>query len=131
MRQLAKALSHFVAVHARQSDVEEHRFGLPLLRGLERARTVEREGNLVTPHLEQHRHALRGVLVIVDDQQAALRCRAAGVVPRECHTISPPQSISICRSTLESRAPRNMPSVLNSVTIRPARSTAMMPPLPP
>ena len=31
----------------------------------------------------------------------------------------------------ESLAPRNMPSVLNSNTIRPAASIAMMPPLPP
>ena len=71
LRHLAQALGDFVAVHAGQTDIKEH--GLRTTAGgrFYRAFAVVGADDFMPPQLEQYRHALGRVPVVIDHEQAS------------------------------------------------------------
>src|SRR5439155_1501447 len=59
-----------VSVHAREAEVREDEVGPVARRGVERRETVEGGLHRITPQPEHDREALRGVLVVLDDEDA-------------------------------------------------------------
>jgi hypothetical protein len=61
----------FVTVQFRQPNVEEHDFGLLLLRCTQGAGRTIRRGDVVTLKLQHHREGIRSVFVVINHQYSA------------------------------------------------------------
>ena len=70
---------HFIPVHARQAEVEEHDVGLEGLECLERRRTVASGPDGMSVERERQGEALRQILVVLHEQDAARwQCHGSG-----------------------------------------------------
>jgi hypothetical protein len=67
---LTQPAGHFVAIHFRHADIEQHDVRLAQLELLERCRPVVRNMYVRTSRPQQHREALGGVAIVVHDQHA-------------------------------------------------------------
>lgn len=78
----AQLLGDVAPVHHRHLDVEDRHIRRPVTCLLDSLSTVEGDPNLVTSHVEERRKALRGVTVVVGDQDFHVtafcpKCRAS------------------------------------------------------
>src|SRR5579862_4032098 len=68
--QPAQALAGLKAIHARHADVEQHGIWPELLRKAKAGRPVVRDLRACPEALQQHRHGVRRIHVVIDDENA-------------------------------------------------------------
>src|SRR5215472_4943488 len=73
-----------MTVHLRQPNVEEHDFGLQLLRCTEGAARTICRGDVVTLKLQHHGEGIRSVLVVIDYQDSARWRRGGRILAIGC-----------------------------------------------
>jgi hypothetical protein len=74
----AKAPGHFIAIHTRQADIEQHHFRSKRVGRFQRGNTVIGGQDFVTIMPHQHGQGLGSVRVIIDDEDAAAERVAMG-----------------------------------------------------
>src|SRR5256885_3030497 len=72
---LANLLREIIPVHLRKADIENRDIGPEFVELRERCLAVIRGLHLVSRHTQQHREALDGVLIVVDDENTTLVSR--------------------------------------------------------
>ncbi len=70
---LSDPASHFVTVHGRHGDIQEHHLRFVALECFDRCLTVVDDTNVRADQLEQRGQTVGGIAVVIDDQDAARR----------------------------------------------------------